>query len=90
MINSDLSVQQKYLQFFHCYCYVLLKPFVVSEEVCPAIGYCLIQFLTHVIYIGRNGILNIILLPVKGRMDIDVPLLMQETICGLYAVLTYH
>ena len=29
-------------------------------------------------------------LPVEVRMDIDVPLLMQEAICGLYAVLEYH
>ena len=29
-------------------------------------------------------------LSIEGRMDIDVPLLMQKAICGLYAVLAYH
>ena len=33
---------------------------MVSEEVCFAIGNCLIQFLTHVIYIGADSILYII------------------------------
>ena len=29
-------------------------------------------------------------LPVEGRMDIDVALLVQKAICGLYAVFEYH
>ena len=63
---------------------------MVSEEVGSAICYTLIQFLTHVINIGCNCILYIIPLPVESRMNIDVPLLMQETIGGFYAVLRYH
>ena len=70
--------------------YIFLKPFVVSEEVCPSIGYSIVQFLAHVINIGSYGILYIILLPVKRRMNIDIALLMQKAICGLYAVLSNH
>ena len=50
----------------------------------------MIEFLAHIVHIAANGQFDVILLPVEGRMDIDVPLLMQETIGGLYAVLTYH
>ena len=63
---------------------------MVSEEVDSAIGKSFIQFLAHVIYIGSNSILYIIFLPFEGRMDIDIPLLMQKTICSLYAVTRYH
>lgn len=37
-----------------------------------------------------HGQFYVILLPVEGRMDIDIPLLVQEAICGLYTVSVYH
>ena len=58
---------------------------MVTEEISPAIGYGLIEFLAHIVHIAANGQLDVILLPVEGGMDIDVPLLMQKAIYGLYA-----
>jgi hypothetical protein len=55
---------------------ILSKPPVVSKEINPAIGYGLIEFLVHIVHVAVNGQLDVILLPVEGRMDIDVPLLM--------------
>ena len=63
---------------------------MISQEISPAVGYGLIEFLAHVIHIATNSQFDVILLPVKGRMDIDVSLLMQKAVCGLYAVLAYH
>ena len=62
----------------------------ITEKVWSAIGYSLIEFLAHIVHITANGQLDVVLLPVEGRMDIDVPLLMQKAICGLYAVLGNH
>ena len=50
----------------------------------------MIEFLAHIVYIRTNRILDVVFLPVEGRMDIDVPLLMQKAICGLYAVTGNH
>ena len=63
---------------------------MISQEISPAVGYGFIEFLAHIVHITANGQLDVILLPVEGRMDIDVPFLMQEAICGLYAVLRNH
>ena len=63
---------------------------MISQEISPAVRYGLIEFLAHIVHIAANGQFYIILLLVEGRMDIDVPLLVQKTICGLYAVLRNH
>ena len=62
------------------------KPLVISQEVSPAFRYSIIEFLAHIIHIRADSIFDVILLPVEGRMDIDVPFLMQKAVCGLYAV----
>ena len=69
---------------------VITKPLMVVQEVGLSVGYGLIEFFAHIVHIAANGQFYVILLPVEGRMDIDVPLLMQETIGGLYAVLRNH
>ena len=63
---------------------------MVSQEISLAVGYGLIEFLAHIVHIVANGQFYVILLLVKGRMDIDISLLMQKTICGLYAVFRNH
>ena len=63
---------------------------MISQEINSAVGYGLIEFLAHIVHIAANGQFDVILLSVKGRMDIDVPLLMQKAICGLYTVLGNH
>ena len=63
---------------------------MISQEINSAVGYGLIEFLAHIVHIAANGQFYVILLLVKGRMDIDISLLMQKTICGLYAVFRNH
>ena len=63
---------------------------MVFQKIGSAIRYCFPQFLAHIIYKGSNGKFNVILLPVERRVNIDVSLLVEETICRFYAVLCYH
>ena len=80
---------QHLFKYLHSLGDVLLKPLVVAEEVGPAATDGIIQFLTHVIGIVRNGQFYVILLPVERGMNIDALLLMQETVGGLDTILCY-
>ena len=62
-------------QSFHGAGDVLLEPLMVAQEVRPAVREDFQQFRVHVVDVLRDGIFDVVPLPVEGGVDVDVPLL---------------
>lgn len=73
---------QHFLQHIHGIHDVLLKLFMVSQEVLPSLRNQSIQFGAHVVHIRLNRTLNIIPLPIQRGVYINPLFLMKK----LYAV----
>ena len=81
---------QHFLQHIHGIHDVLLKLFMVSQEVLPSLRNQSIQFGAHVVHIRLNRTLNIIPLPIQRGVYINPLFLMKKTVCRFDTILRHH